>query len=131
MNRIIMSTQKIVEDEQFVHNEHKEWLSQLNFYQDEIKFFQNELVKVIHEHNYSFSSLETVEEYRNILLKKLGQIDEMRHVIMRHERALAFQPEMDSDELKDHKEVGRRFSKFVKKYELLRNNFKRFAAHND
>ena len=126
-----MNTKNIVEDEQFVHKEHKEWLSQLNFFQDEIKFFQNELVKVIHEHNYSFSSLETVEEYRNILLKKLEQIDEMRHIIMRHERALAFPPEMDTNELEGHQELRIRFLEFADKYNLMKKNFKRFAAHND
>lgn len=126
-----MNTKNIIEDEQFVHNEHKEWLSQLNFFQDEIKFFQNELVKVIHEHNYSFSSLETVEEYRNILLKKLEHIDEMRHAIMRHERALAYPPEMDSAELKDHQEVREDFLEFIDKYNMMKKNFKRFAAHND
>ena len=126
-----MNTKNIIEDEQFVHHEHKEWLSQLNFFQDEIKFFQNELVKVIHEHNYSFSSLETVEEYRNILLKKLEHIDEMRHTIKRHERALAFPPEMDAPELKEHQEVKADFLDFVEKYNMMKKNFKRFAAYND
>jgi len=126
-----MNTEHIIEDEMFVHKEHKEWLSQLNFYQDEIKFFQNELVKVIHENNYSFSSIETVEEYRNILLKKLEHIDEMRHLIMQHERALAYPPEMDGDELGDHQEVRLRFLDFKDKFELMKKNFKRFAAYND
>ena len=38
-----MDTKKIIEDEGFVHDEHKKWLSQLNFYDDEIKFFEKEL----------------------------------------------------------------------------------------
>ena len=126
-----MKAKHIIEDEKFIHKEHREWLSQINFFQDEIKFFQNELVKVIHEHNYSFSSIETVEEYRNILLKKLEQIDEIRHVIMRHERALAFPPEMDEYERMDHQKVKSQFLDFVEKYNLMKKNFKRFAAHND
>ena len=65
-------------DRIFHHKEHKEWLSKLNFYQDEIKFFQNELLSVLHEHIDRMSIIELVDEYRDIFIKKLRQIDELR-----------------------------------------------------
>ena len=126
-----MSNKDIIETEEFVHYEHNEWLSQLNFYQDEIKFFQKELVKVINEHNHEFSSLESVEEYRKILLRKTEHIDELKDAIQQHERALAFPPEMDEDELLAHQQIRTRYHDFVKGFDAMKKNFKRYAAYND
>ena len=37
------------------HKEHKEWLSQLDFYDNEIKIFQNELSIIVDRHPDQFS----------------------------------------------------------------------------
>lgn len=83
-----MNIEELMKSTAFVHQEHKEWLQQLNFYQDEIKFFQNELAMVLHKHLDRFEFIENVDEYKNIFLKKLQHIDELRHKIILHEKAL-------------------------------------------
>ena len=67
------------------HREHREWLSTLDFYQDEIKIFQKELFIVLTQHPDLPSIIEHVEEYRALFLRKLKTIDEIRYRIARHE----------------------------------------------
>ncbi len=118
-------------DKSFHHKEHNEWLSQLNFYQDEIKFFQNELLTVLHGHNDHLSIVELVDEYRDILMKKLRQIDELRMHIILHEKSLVKMEEPKTDELWEHSEVRDKLNEFIQEFELMKGNFKRFAAHHD
>ena len=118
-------------DKAFHHKEHREWLSQLNFYQDEIKFFQNELLVVLHEHNDHLSIVELVDEYRDILMKKLRQIDELRMHIILHEKSLVKMEVANSKELWHHSEVRDKINEFVNEFEMFKKNFRRFAAHND
>ena len=118
-------------DRAFHHKEHKEWLSQLNFYQDEIKFFQNELLAVLHLHIDRLSIVELVDEYRDIFMKKLRQIDELRMQIVLHERLLSKMEDPKAEELWHHTEVRDKINEFRDDLEVLKKNFKRFAAHND
>lgn len=120
-----------ITDRVFHHQEHLEWLSKLNFYQDEIKFFQNELLSVLHEHIDRLSIVELVDEYRDIFMKKLTQIDEMRMQIILHERLLGKMEEPKAEELWHHSEVRDKYLEFVDDFERMKMNFKRFAAHND
>jgi len=52
------------------HRRHTNWLLQLDYMQDQVRIFQNELSRVIHQHPDFMSIIEHVEEYRAILLKK-------------------------------------------------------------
>ena len=71
-----------------IHQEHRDWLSKLDFYQDELKIFQNELAQVIRRFPRRMSLLEHVDEYRKILLKKLEHIDDFRNSIAKQEVGL-------------------------------------------
>lgn len=110
------------------HQEHRAWLSQLDFYQDEIKIFQNELSGVVQQHPNYLNMVEHVEEYRGILLRKLQRIDDLRHIIVLHDRALARQ---DSSLELGHAEVKNRVATFVQDFESMKANFRRFVAHNN
>ncbi len=132
LNFITMPTFHIsLADKAFHHKEHREWLSQLNFYQDELKFFQNELLLVLHAHNDHLSIIELVDEYRDLFMKKLRQIDELRMHIILHEKALVKMEKSSSEELWEHTEVRDKIHEFVEEFESMKKNFKRFAAHND
>jgi len=113
------------------HKEHREWLSQLNFYQDQIKIFQTELAQVLHRHPKYLSILEHVNEYRRILLKKLQHIDEFRHQIILHEKRISQNLEPDTEGLWDHSEMRIEVQKFMQDFEELKQNFRRFVVHNN
>lgn len=113
-------------DIQLNSQEHRDWLSQLNFYQDEIKIFQMELLRVVHSNPNDFQTIEHVEEYRAILLKKLHHIDDLRHRLMYHQWKLT-QPEP----LEEHKALKSDIEAFIEDMEALKTNFRRFASRND
>jgi hypothetical protein len=115
----------------FHHKEHKEWLSNLNFHQDEIKIFQNELLAVLHRNQKNLSIIEHVDEYRRILIKKLESLDELRRQIILQERELSTQLKLSSDVVWDHQELRRQMQEFEKDFEIMKENLRRFAAYND
>ena len=123
-NRIMLQT-SIPE---FQHKEHKEWLGKIDFYQDQIKIFQKELSMVIHQHPDLFSVIEHVDEYRNILLKKLGKLDDLRRQIILHEKKVAEDINTDAIGLWDHLEVRKQINAFEKQYEKQRKRFRKFVA---
>lgn len=126
-----MKPEQLIENVAFMHKDHRNWLSQLNFYQDEIKFFQNELVNVIHSHMNSLSIIESVDEYKSIFLKKLARIDDLRHQITKHELELASTRGETSAYHEMHQQTRSDFMRFVEEFEMMKKNFKRFAAYND
>ena len=113
------------------HREHNEWLKTLDFFQDEIKIFQNELVRVAAAHPDLPSIFEHVEEYRSLFLKKLEKIDGLRHQISLHEHLLAAKKNTTLPELTDHGKVREQMMETEANFEKLRTNFRRFASHND
>ena len=118
-------------DIEFHHQDHREWLTRINFYQDEIKILQNELLLVLYEHPDNLSLLEHVEEYRRILLKKLSHIDDLRHTIMRHERQLASGQGTDDKSDGIHQKAGDLVSEFEGQFTEMKAAFRRFVSHND
>lgn len=108
------------------NQQHREWLSQLNFYQDEIKIFQLELLRVVQSHPNDFPMIEHVEEYRTIFLKKLHHIDDLRHRLLYHQWQLTqAESGIATDDLKTDME------RFVQDFEALKTNFRRFVSRND
>lgn len=113
------------------HKEHRTWLSQLDFYQDEIKIFQNELMQTLHRAPNYLSISEHVEEYREIFLRKLEKIDQLRLQIILHEKKLSQTLRPDTEDLWDHSEVRNEMTDFMEDFEKLKKNFRRFVAHNN
>lgn len=113
------------------HQQHRDWLSKLDFYQDQVLIFQKELTEVVRKHPQLLSVIEHVDEYRKILLKKLGHIDVFRHEILRHEKILSGSTTIDLPISRSHEEVEQDLERFFKSFEEFKSSFRRFAAHND
>ncbi|NNE26177.1 MAG: hypothetical protein HKN09_04990 [Saprospiraceae bacterium] len=111
------------------HNEHRDWMSKINFYQDEIKIFQSTLSKVIQAHPDIFSIIDLVHEYRRILLRKLEKLDNMRYQIALHEHQLAkAKDDAENDQLWDHQEVRDRMINFESEFESFKSALRHFAS---
>jgi hypothetical protein len=111
------------------HRRHINWLLQLDYMQDQVRIFQNELSRVIHQHPDFMSVIEHVEEYRAILLKKLHHIDELRSIIALRERALTNGaldlPLMEEESLEES------LNAFVAEFDVLKITLRRFVSRND
>ena len=113
---------------EFHHKEHREWISSLDFYQDEIGIFQKELEKVLFEFPDLYSIIEHVDEYQNILSKKLSQISGFRIQIILHERHLTDRESINELDLWGHAKIRGEFEKFVTDFEKLKVNFRGFVS---
>jgi len=111
------------------HRDHQKWLSKIDFYQDQIKIFQKELTMVLKEHPDLFSIIEHVDEYRDILMKKLGKLDEMRLQIVLHEKQIAEDFNTGGITIWDHYEIRKYIEEFERAYNDLKQNFRKFVAH--
>jgi hypothetical protein len=111
------------------HRRHINWLLQLDYMQDQVRIFQNELSRVVHQHPDFMSIIEHVEEYRAILLKKLHHIDEHRSNIALLERALT-NGDMDIPIIEEES-LEESLNTFVSEFDVLKITLRRFASRND
>lgn len=113
---------------QFYHQEHREWISSLDFYQDQIHIFQKELEKVLFEFSDLYSIIEHVDEYQKILFKKLNQMSHFRRQIILHERHLADSNSFNQNDLWSHMETKEKLEEFISNFEGLKKNFRGFVS---
>ena len=110
------------------HKEHKEWLSQLDFYADEIKIFEKELSMIMDKHPEQFSITEHSDEYFEIFRKKNDEINRLKNQLQKHEHILTEGKDPYSEDLWDHETTRVNVLKFVTKFEKLKKNFRRFVS---
>lgn len=113
---------------EFHHKEHREWISSLNFYQDEIRIFQKELEKVLFEYPDLYSIIEHVDEYQHILSKKLSQVSSFRRQIILHERHLTNSKSINESDLWGHTETREKLEEFITNFEKMKVNFRGFVS---
>ncbi len=113
---------------QIHHQEHRDWISSLDFYQDKIRIFQKELEKVLFEFSDLYSIIEHVDEYQRILFKKLNQISHFRRQIILHERHLADSNSFNEEDLWGHMETREKLEEFISDFEKLKKNFRGFVS---
>ncbi len=115
---------------QQIHQEHRQWLTDLNFYHDELKYYQNQLAQIAArdtEDHYH----QKIVTFKRRFFDTLEQIDELRYGIYKHERELA-QREQLAERTRvhineDHHSKHEELNNFRKAYEQLKNEFHEFA----
>ena len=112
-----------------LHKEHVEWLSQLDFFQDEIKFFQNKLFQEILENEDSVINEGMVAEYRELFFLTLKRIDDIRHDILSHEQMIKEEGRESFAKAHNHDSLSKHVSDMEENFMVLRKRFKSFAAH--
>jgi len=114
---------------QIQHQDHQEWLKEVDFYLEQIGIFQVELELVASQSLEYLSNLEHVEEYRSILLKKTGTLNEIKEQITLHEKVIAEQISVNKTTIWDHLEVKKRLTDFVNEFDEFKKSFRKFVAH--
>ena len=113
-----------------LHQDHIAWLSRLDFFQDEIKFFQNKLFQAILEDENSIINQGMVEEYRELFFLTLKRIDDIRHDILNHEQMIKREGRENFTPPHDHESVALHVQEMEDNFLELRKRFKSFAAHH-
>lgn len=119
-------------DPGYKHQEHRDWLSQLDFMEGEIRFFGQELTAVSEAHPNLPSIWGQVEEYQKLFEAKQAKIAALRAEIHQHEQALAANPAHTRlADVQHHAQVRERIESLIVNFEQLKVNFRRFASRND
>lgn len=113
-----------------LHKDHLHWLAELDFFQDEIKFFQKRLFTAILENDHSPITEEHVAEYRELFMLNLKRIDDLRHLILRHEMMIKKEGRESFDNHHDHDHVKEQIQHIEVALLDLRKRFKAFASHH-
>jgi hypothetical protein len=123
-----METKKVYD----LHEEHKEWLSKLSFYKDEVKVMENRVSEIASK-NTSKDVLSFVEHFQNQLIVQKNNIDELNHSIKEHEaklvqNALENPVAVDHRSVNDHPEMRDSFNSFDKVFNDLRHELNGFLS---
>lgn len=112
-----------------IHQEHREWLNTLNFYHDEIKYFQTRLAEIASkdaEDQYH----QKIVDFKARFFDMLQKIDELRYSIYKHEQEVANHFELSQRTRvainDDHHSKKNDFDQFEKNYEQLKKDFNDF-----
>lgn len=113
-----------------LHKDHLHWLSELDFFQDEIKFFQNKLFTSILESDHGPITEEHVAEYRELFFLNLRRIDDLRHQILRHEVMIKREGRESFEKIHDHDSLRTYMTELEHALMELRKRFRAFASHH-
>ena len=115
---------KVIKD----HQQHKSWLSQLDFYEEEIEVFFKEITIIMNAYADSFSVIEHAEEYQDIFSKKNTHIQELKIEIRELEKETAINISENRRPPEGHRKILTTMTAFVTEMEELKINFRRFTA---
>jgi hypothetical protein len=117
-----------------LHEEHKQWLNNLNFYKDEIAIMQNRIAEIAAK-NSSKEVLANVEHFQNQLIVQKEQMDILSHEIKLHEQSLEKEVNknetaIDHRKFPSHPEEAEKIKTFDTMFDLLRKELNVFLSKN-
>lgn len=115
-----------------LHNDHKEWISKLSFYKDDLAVFRNRLEEVARKNNAKGFSAE-LEHFQNQLILQQEQIDILKHAVNKHENEIERSVELnpvasDHRRLPDHDNLRADIKRFEELFASLRKELLAFLA---
>jgi hypothetical protein len=110
---------------QTIHQEHNDWLKELNFFQTEIRYFQNKILQIIIK-NLREVNMEKIGEYRKAFLDDTLLIADFRRQIMLREKAIVEQKMLTNEA--DYRFFREEIQEFKAAFQELRRDVKRFLA---
>tara|TARA_R110000744_G_scaffold366799_2_gene476036 strand:- start:144 stop:536 length:393 start_codon:yes stop_codon:yes gene_type:complete len=115
-----------------LHFEHRQWQSELAFWEDELKSFNNRLSELINRWTNK-EVLSKLEHYQNEFILHEGIIDKLQEAIEKHEIRIAGQSKSGQDSLdtvmtKKHITFREQMETQRKIYADLKKEFFKFLA---
>lgn len=116
-----------------LHLEYTQWMSELNFFKEEIKRFEHQLESVINR-NTQVGVTSQVEHFQNRFIREKEVIDELKHKLHLSERQLAgFVKELNglglhSIKMDNHIRLRDDMRTYRKMYAELKSEFRGFET---
>ncbi|MCU0448071.1 MAG: hypothetical protein MUE85_24485 [Microscillaceae bacterium] len=110
---------------QNIHQEHSDWLKELSFFQDEIRYYQNKILQIVLK-NLRDVNMEKIGAYRQAFLNDRLMIADFRRQITVWEQALAEKKPLSNEP--DFQFFRQEMQEFKAAFQILRRDVKRFLA---
>ena len=115
-----------------LHGEHKEWISKLSFYNDDLVVLRKWLDDVVKRNN-SEEFLIGLEHFQNQIIIQQEQIDQLKHEINENEavleKSVSHNPvASDHRKMNDHPEHREKIARFEELFRTLRKEQMIFLA---
>lgn len=115
-----------------LHFEHKLWLNELTFYNNEVDGFENRLAEVS-SRNTIMEAKAGIEQYQNQFIRQKEVIDELKHEINEHEHKLSQHAQehpvaIDHQYFGDHTDLRSRMQTFRELFNELKDNYFRYLV---
>ncbi len=122
---------EVVYDEN-LHFEHQNWKSELDFWKDELKTFNNRLSELVTRYT-SKEVLKQLEHYQNEFALHNGVIQDLQETIEEHEASIAGHSQKDNESMdvalvKTHMDFRDKMETQRKIYADLKKEFFRFLS---
>jgi hypothetical protein len=116
---------------QELHFEHALWLKELDFFEGELKFFENRLSDLVMRYR-SVEVLAQLEQFQNQFIRQKEVLDKLMRDIRVHEQRISLKlrngRDINMPLLDEHSEMRGRMSDFRKIYAELKEKFFRFLT---
>ncbi len=115
-----------------LHEEHKEWMSNLSFYEDEIKVMRNRIAEVCAKNNNK-EILALVDHFENQMKVQKNNIDELKHSVKQEEGLIEKEIKnnsvaIDHRKLAENVELVNQIKSFENHFNDLRKELNAFVA---
>ncbi|SRX55777.1 hypothetical protein [Aequorivita sp. CIP111184] len=115
-----------------LHFEHKQWRSELDFWEDELKSFNNRLEELVNRWTDK-DVLAQLEHFQNSFIRHGEVIDKLQHDINVHETNMSSldakgENSLDRDHVKTHLEFRNRMETQRQIYANLKKDFFQFLS---
>ena len=116
-----------------LHFEHKVWMNELNFFEDELLTFEHRLEELARQYLPKREVMVDLEHFQNRFIRQKEVINQLKHEVRMHEQYLVQLAEanptsIDQTKVQDHVALRERMETFRKLYLELKNEFFQYAA---
>lgn len=116
-----------------LHFEHKVWINEMNFFEDEIQTFEHRLEELARQYLPKREVMVDLERFQNQFIRQKEVINDLKQEIRRHEQYLVQEAEanpagVDKPNFRDHTALRERMETFRKIYLELKGDFFQYAA---
>ena len=127
-----MESKKEIIHNEVMHFEHRQWQSELAFWEDELKSFNNRLSELVTRWTKK-EVLKDLEHYQNEFIVHGGVIDDMLEDIEKHENSIAGSAKSGKESMnvalvKEHLEFRKRIETQRQIYADLKKDFFKFLS---
>lgn len=117
-----------------LHQDHREWIKELAFYEDELKIMRGQLAELSAKNSAQEVKME-VEKFQNQFIIQQNELDTLKHLVNRNEDLLEKEVKanpvaVEHRKVVDDSQLRDQMEQFEKLFKEMKEDFLDFARKN-